>query len=58
MWLWVQSSVGCYKFHENKLILSLRYHGINHISSVYGYIIQTFPILLECISTLSMFDFY
>jgi len=49
MWLWVQNNVGCYKFHEIKCIFSLRYHGINHTSSVYSFVIKVVYIVLECI---------
>jgi hypothetical protein len=38
MWLWVQNNIGCHKFHDVKFFL--RYHGLNHMSLVYAFVIK------------------
>ena len=51
---WVWNNTWCYKFHEIKFMLFLRYHDINHISSVYDSAIKAIPDVLECTSILCM----
>ena len=40
MWLYYQHNLGCYRFHEIRFILFLRYHGIKNRKRV---LVYTFP---------------